>query len=531
MGRSDPDQIKEMIDTCDQELRALQRFECNTETWSPLIAVYMLRKLDRDTRREWEMTRNLNSQPALPELKSFLSRRILAIRNFKTNDHSAQERYRNDFNHTFNKRNSNQQQQDIYTKRRKNDQDQRNNLRKINPFVLNKPDISCPCCTSTNHRLWDCLKFEEMDHLERTKNVEKWKICVSCLSKRHSLDMCSWRGCKYCAGARHHRMLCPKYPVMNMTNHVRKTKRSSKNSFGQVMNIRTSIPLPQEKGVGYPSSEEDDDILPIIGTARFRLRQGINDNTGQIRAICDSGSQLNLITEDCIQRWRLKRSISTKQISGVGISAPIVSNGHIDCFMLHPKKSIEVIPIRFIVVSKISCQNPCQAFECPISNQLESDELADLTFATPGHIDALIGIDAWTSILRQGIIKSYCKKGRFVAQDTELGWVIAGSVKVERLTQGITPHAFHIINNDLKLDQLLERFWLIEETDDIIRRSYEEERAEQIFTNTHKRDENGRYIVAIPLKENCMRLGTSKQTALKRFIALESKFKKKAMRR
>lgn len=54
----------------------------------------------------------------------------------------------------------------------------------------------------------------------------------------------------------------------------------------------------------------------------------------------------------------------------------------------------------------------------------------------------------------------------------------------------------------------------------------EHELVEQIFQETHYRDEQGRFVVEIPMNPNVEELGSSRAIALKRFFMLERKFEK-----
>lgn len=49
---------------------------------------------------------------------------------------------------------------------------------------------------------------------------------------------------------------------------------------------------------------------------------------------------------------------------------------------------------------------------------------------------------------------------------------------------------------------------------------------EDIFRKTYFRDENGRFVVTIPLNPNVKELGSSRAIALKRFLMLEKRFQR-----
>lgn len=70
-------------------------------------------------------------------------------------------------------------------------------------------------------------------------------------------------------------------------------------------------------------------------------------------------------------------------------------------------------------------------------------------------------------------------------------------------------------------DQLIERFWSIEECDSKRNWSLQEHECETHFNKTTTRDPTGRFVVSIPFTSNKNRLGASRHMALKRFYAME----------
>ncbi|XP_071631880.1 uncharacterized protein [Temnothorax longispinosus] len=80
------------------------------------------------------------------------------------------------------------------------------------------------------------------------------------------------------------------------------------------------------------------------------------------------------------------------------------------------------------------------------------------------------------------------------------------------------------ITNDM-LNQQIERFWTQEEIVRTKQYSEKEKACEEYYIKTFKRDSTGRFIVRLPTRAN-VKLGDSKQLALKRFLALERRFAK-----
>ncbi|XP_055623685.1 uncharacterized protein LOC129767090 [Toxorhynchites rutilus septentrionalis] len=82
----------------------------------------------------------------------------------------------------------------------------------------------------------------------------------------------------------------------------------------------------------------------------------------------------------------------------------------------------------------------------------------------------------------------------------------------------------HICIDD-SLDQQLERFWEIENFDVGKTYTHEEQLCEDHFQQTVGRDQDGRYVVRLPLREAMLPLiGDSYPVALRRFQSMEKKF-------
>lgn len=226
------------------------------------------------------------------------------------------------------------------------------------------------------------------------------------------------------------------------------------------------------------------------------MSQAPGQVAGQLRALCDPGSQINLITRESAIHVKLKIEPCKQLISGIGLSSPFFAHGLVDCFLSHRVELNRKTPIRFLVVPKITGCNPQSLFTQPPLKPITKDELADSTYNEPGEINALIGVATWSSILHDDIIRYESESVRFVAQNSMLGWVVSGCVKDINI---YTSNCFHISNNDLNMQ--LERFWAIKENrhNDA---TPDEARAEEIFVSTHFRDKDGRYVVTIPFKQD-----------------------------
>lgn len=258
-----------------------------------------------------------------------------------------------------------------------------------------------------------------------------------------------------------------------------------------------------------------------LGTAQIRL-QDSRAISQPVRALCDNGSQLNLITKDCVQRCGLHYKRECNILSGVGSYNPLNSSGYVDVLLHHRQDDIVPIEIRLFVVAKISSRLPQISFERQFETELTEEKLADPAYNIPGQIDTLLGAGIWAAITIDGIIKKQSGRLSVLAQNTSLGWVIIGHFGEHVVSR---PISLHIRAAD-RTDELLERFWEVESVPMVHTRSSDEEWVEANFVRTHSRDSSGRYIVTIPIRENAPVLGNSYGVALKRYYALERRVAK-----
>nr|CAI5820860.1 unnamed protein product [Callosobruchus analis] len=77
-----------------------------------------------------------------------------------------------------------------------------------------------------------------------------------------------------------------------------------------------------------------------------------------------------------------------------------------------------------------------------------------------------------------------------------------------------------------QLHQEIEKFWQIENIDEQRKFTAEELECQTHFEKTYTRDRTGRFVVALPFKENANQLGDTKNMAVQRFFNLEKRLDK-----
>ncbi|GFX91157.1 uncharacterized protein TNCV_1245721 [Trichonephila clavipes] len=143
----------------------------------------------------------------------------------------------------------------------------------------------------------------------------------------------------------------------------------------------------------------------------------------------------------------------------------------------------------------------------------ENINLADDSFYVPGPIDCLLGAEIFYELLRSGQIRS--ENSNLIFQNTVFGFVASGSNSFAD-----TEARVHcgLIKGDL--NQTLKMFWELENVEVEKPKNEEAIFCEDHFQKTHSRDEEGRYVVKMTLKNEPNCLGESRDIALKRLNAL-----------
>ncbi|XP_071646576.1 uncharacterized protein [Temnothorax longispinosus] len=178
--------------------------------------------------------------------------------------------------------------------------------------------------------------------------------------------------------------------------------------------------------------------------------------------------------------------------------------------------------LTFTVIDQITSRIPgnrVEASQLQIPESISFSQLADPTFNVPQKMDMLLGASVFWSILQQERIQLSDEQPVF--QKTSLGWILGG-----KLTPiGTTPTSricCTITNGDL--NEQLERFWEIERCELERNLTLEEVACEKHFESTTYRDENGRFVVSLPLKGEIKSLG--EYNAMKSLKSMERRFAK-----
>lgn len=234
-----------------------------------------------------------------------------------------------------------------------------------------------------------------------------------------------------------------------------------------------------------------------------------------LRGLCDSGCQINLITTNAVQRLRLKKFSTQTKILGLGGAKSSKGLVH---FPISSRINESVSnQLDLYVQSKLVGPLPQSAVDVAQWPEINQLPLADKGFHQTGPIDLILGAQFYSQIIKAEV--KHFEDGP-IAQNTTYGWIVFGKTNMPICQFGIA--ATSIADDELM--RALTRFWELENAPMRHHRTTEEQRCEDIFISSTKRDASGRYTANIPLQQSSLAVTGSRQLALGRLTQMHKRF-------
>lgn len=248
----------------------------------------------------------------------------------------------------------------------------------------------------------------------------------------------------------------------------------------------------------------------------------VQDSSGQYqeaRALLDSGSQSSFLTEHCRNRLGVTRdkcSVAVQAMAGLQVP-PIKARTQI---IIRPvRRDTPLFTVETFILPRITGLIPSERVVKTEWAHVQGLDLADPRYDEPLPIDILLGADVFPYIIsgdrREGTVNQP------VALKTVFGWVLMG-----RSAPNPSNSTTSFFASMDPIDQILRKFWEIEELPTVEKTSPAEQKCEEIYRNTTTRQSDGRYIVHLPFTHDPPPIGRSYHLAHTRLIHLESRLSK-----
>ncbi|XP_058448917.1 uncharacterized protein LOC131428875 [Malaya genurostris] len=494
--------IHDVIDCFERNTKILDQLGEKTGGWGAMLTHLLVSKLDDGTQKRWEESASNENEPSFAMLVDFLKKQSRVLDAVSVDQRMAS---------------ANSQTSSTVSK-----------FRPSKVSVNSATGSKTPNCVSCGeqHSIAQCPKFNKLLLDQRLQFANSKRLCSNCLGRNHMARDCPSKfRCRTCS-KRHHTLLHPGFPGSGST--------TVSSSATQGLSSSTLSASDEASNSGSAISSSIQSVSTNLasghpGTHVFLLTVilKIKDNWGRqhyARALLDSGSQANLISENLCQLLKLPRRSKRVEISGIGGSRK--NTAHEVSAVLSSRVQNFSLPITFLVLGQVTDNQPSTSL--PLANWKPPSgmELADPGFYVAGPIDLVLGSQHFYDfhLLHGGRMQVRKLDDHLpVFVNTVFGWVAAGE---SEWSPGKSSISCHVTVME-PLDKAIEKFWTIEEISENPLRSQEEKDCEEHFQSTITRDETGRYVARYPKRNGFhAKIGESKSTALRRYHQLEKRLEK-----
>ncbi|XP_055916655.1 uncharacterized protein LOC129949299 [Eupeodes corollae] len=363
----------------------------------------------------------------------------------------------------------------------------------VKPIAKTVPveQLLCKLCNQTKHTLRRCQQFLNMDIMGRKETVRRLKQQQQPTTSNTS------------AQARNNRTNTLQASVNPHAPEFQPMTGQQLQSNGYTLNYHTS----------HGDRRQTHQVLLATAVVKARAADG---KLRLLRALIDTGSETSFITEAAAQLLKLEKRRTIAEVSGLGLVSSGITQHSVEVRFASRHSTFETA-VQALVFKSLTGHLPTQRVTPGNWDHLKGLSLADPHLCEPAPIDLLLGSDVCAQILLPEIRRPEDGIGP-VAQKTELGWIVFGQVSPD------SPRQVRSFAQIADLSSQLEKFWDIEETPFQPHQTEDDIACDKHFSMHTKRLPDGRYEVKLPFKgEGCPAMGSSRQSAYRRFLHLEKK--------
>lgn len=371
------------------------------------------------------------------------------------------------------------------------------------------------------HRNYQCNKLNGLTKLEKDEKVRTLGLCFNCLQRGHRLSSCpSTKTCQKCH-KRHHTQLHDDGTHPEQETNIAVTEPPADDS-GHNFLPTMAIPLaPQSPRTNVTTTCSLSASAPktVLLLTAVVLVTDRDNQAYQCRALLDSGSQANFITEAMANTLGLERKRANVPISGINNVKSLAR---------------DKVEVQF----KSRCSEFCATLECLVTPRVtgtipttdidisgwvlpDGIHLADPQFFKTNKVDMLIGAELFFALMKPGHITLDDDLPEL--RNSHLGWLVTGAYRPARHNEAV--QYSHVASLE-SVEEAIRKFWELEEVPQAATMSSEEQRCENHFTSTYSRDRTGRFVVRLPLRENADNVDSCRNLALRRFFMLENRLQR-----
>ncbi|XP_043474287.1 uncharacterized protein LOC122506260 [Leptopilina heterotoma] len=397
--------IRRVHSSIEKNIRSLRVLGVPVDGWDMILINIIMSKLDPITLRDWKGFKISGKIPTIKEMLKFLSDRCQILQGIKTEKAKANNTKSND---------------------------NASRSRHASKTLLTVDSEYCFHCKGS-HFINACSSFLKLPVKSRIDEARKLHLCLNCLKKRHNTRECrSQSTCGKCS-KRHN-------TVLHLENIERKESCDSASTVS-VSSLAACNTMSSRKQV-------------LLATAIII----VNDKDGkphECRALLDSASQSNFVTENLCKKLKLSTKPIKINISGIGQGESQITK-HINLVINSRLNSFKA-KLSCLVLPNITTNIPSASFEIDNLNIPDDLRMADPEFFESNPIDILMGASIFWDLLCQGQIQLGANLPTL--QKTHFGWIISGSLSLIQEPK----NSLCYLTKTIDLNDQMCRFWELED--------------------------------------------------------------------
>ncbi|XP_046985874.1 uncharacterized protein LOC124555853 [Schistocerca americana] len=472
VGHGAASDYRQLINHVCSHLKALEALKPDVPLHEVILSEEILSSMRPTDRHEWEVKMSGSTFTTLNQLIDFLETKCQALELIRFRDNTSRDLQGNVNN--------------------------LNQTRHVRRAHLANADAeeSCNFC-SEPHTITKCKGFQALNVDERRAYVTKNKLCFLCIRSGHFSTKCRISPCKTCKG-RHNILL---------------------HKPAEPRNGQSSEPGGHSLAHQTTNGKANTHCNVLLATAVVNIK----DSMGRqqvCRVLLDSASQLSFISKGMAEKLKLKRSKHSFPVKGIN-NAFAASVSYTCDVELSSRVNDFRVRTTCAVVDHVTSDLPASKIDTRSWSVPCNLPLADPEFNKPATVDLILGAEVFFDIVCK---ERLVKPGHPSLVETKFGWILSGRMPSASCNMPRSTVTSCFVRGD-NLDAKLQRFWELEElsTKTI---SKQGKICEAHFQRDMARDEEGRFVVRLPVKPDCKSLGEARQQASRRLAHLERRFKR-----
>lgn len=372
----------------------------------------------------------------------------------------------------------------------------------------------CIFCSQQNHESVACFRARDMSLDDKLKVVKDSKCCYLCLKRSHSSKICRLKSSCALCDRKHAIILCPNYSHSNGRTTISQISTGSNvsGSPGNAMNVTTS-PVNVTTNANLTC-----DPTVLIPTLRVQL-QACDGEACTVRAVIDTAAQRSYILNSTASRLGYKTE-------GQEVLFHSLFGGRQTGMTSHFKYKAQISKLsgeKSIVVDLLGHDTICG--ELPtlprgpwIKEMITCGLDVSNILNDSGPIEILLGADVAFSLYTGNVYKF--SFGTLVGVETILGWTVSGKLPTEFCKTTLGMLTTSMLVNEMNIADLWKLEILgIEDPAEKKSKAEEQANVQLKFLESLKVDDQGRYEVHLPWKEEHSPLPSNYNLALKRMYS------------